>query len=173
MDPTAALTPLPRGPSARDIVALMPREPDDHDDDRAPGRVGLSVGRLSAWSERHPFRAFVAIIAFFALLILALMPLARAIDDKGERMRPMYADLERMHEFQAELEDRTGAPVALTVEPGATATEEGLSFTTSAGVRLVVETTTDGYCVRGENQYGDRSKWQCLDHGDAALHFKD
>lgn len=143
------------------------------DDEQPPGRLGVSAGRLSSWSERHPFRAFVAIVGFFALLILALLPLARSIDDEGERKRPMYADLERMHEFQAELKDRTGGPVALTVEPGATVTEDGRSFTTSAGVRLVVETSADGYCVQGENQYGDRSRWQCLDEGEPALRFED
>ncbi len=39
----------------------------------------------------------------------------------------------------------------------------GRQFTLSPGVSVQVRATKDGYCVRGRNNYGDVTAWQCGD----------
>lgn len=145
------------------------------DDNPPPGRIGRALARLADWSERAPARVSVAAMVAAGVLLLALLPLARALDWRTDRHRPMYDDIERMHTLQKALIKQTGAPVALTLQPGERTTQAGTSFRTSPGVLLVVETDDQGYCVRAEDQYGEVSDWQCSDAADveAPVTFRD
>lgn len=104
----------------------------------------------------------LAIVVALALYAAALVG-GMTLDERTDRSRPMYADIERMALLQYTAHQDSGALVAVTVEPDQTVDVAGSEFTTSEGVSLEVEVTEDGYCIRADNAHGDSTRWQCLD----------
>jgi hypothetical protein len=109
-------------------------------------------------------KAFFAIAIGVVGLTAACLPLAQRLDDQSERMRLMYEDRESMEWLQYQSVTNTGQAIPVELSDGDSARIAGEVFTPSAGVTVVVRTPeTDSYCVQVSNQYGDVSRWACLD----------
>ncbi|GAB2886397.1 hypothetical protein [Nocardioides pacificus] len=110
----------------------------------------------------HTDKGFLlALVGAFALLA-ALTPLAMMLDDRTDRDRPMYEDVNLMMERQARHVVLYGEGEPVSLDPGESVTVADKDFTTSDGVRLrVVVGDRKGYCVSAENEHGKSTGWQC------------
>lgn len=109
-------------------------------------------------------KVFFAIAAGVTLTLAACFPLVQELDHLTDRTRPMYEDLESMEWLQYQSVTVTGRAVPLELTDSESARVAGQVFTPSQGVTVVVRTPeADSYCVQVSNQYGDVSRWACLD----------
>lgn len=120
-------------------------------------------------SHRHHTRRLVPFLIsasglpllILALVVLvALMPLARAIDSHSDRTRPMYEDLTEFEELAAD------HPIAIRGLGSQVITEDGISvagedFTPSPGVTIELRVESDEYCIQASDEEGDESGWDC------------
>lgn len=112
-------------------------------------------------------KVFFAIAAGVTLTLAACFPLVQELDHLTDRTRPMYEDLESMEWLQYQSVTVTGRAVPLELTDSESARVAGQVFTPSQGVTVVVRTPeADSYCVQVSNQYGDVSRWACLDEQD-------
>lgn len=110
-------------------------------------------------------RGAVVFLAVALGLLAACLPFARMLDFQIDRQRPMYTDVRTMAWLQYLNLDAGRGVVPGTVHGRESMTVGGQTFTTARGVTVEVRREGDGFCVRGTNQYGDGSKWQCHDVG--------
>jgi hypothetical protein len=109
-------------------------------------------------------KAFFGIAIGVVVLTAACFPLVQRLDDQTDRMRLMYDDRESMVWLQYQSVTATGRAVAVELSDGDSARIAGEVFRPSAGVTVVVRAPEAGsYCVQVSNQYGDVSRWACLD----------
>ncbi len=97
------------------------------------------------------------------LLIAALFPLAQHLDADADGRKPVYHDVLEMAVLQYRVVRAGGEPLPMTVAPGETVLVGEASFTTAEGVTVEVRQDGVGYCVRGRNDDGHRTRWQCHD----------
>ena len=115
-------------------------------------------------SEQKADRAFFILVAGLLVLVAVLLPVARGIDDRHDRMRPMYDDLRAVEWLEYKSISAGNGPVPVDLEDGASAEIAGEEFAPSTGVHVVVEADgDDSYCARVSNQFGDVSDLHCLD----------
>lgn len=102
----------------------------------------------------------LAMVAMTAGLVAGLLELAGHED----RQRPMYHDALLMAGLQHDLL-KSGRPgVEMSVDDGSAPVVVGAeSFTPMPGVEVVVEQRGESFCVKGSNQYGDETRWICVD----------
>ena len=103
----------------------------------------------------------VALIGAVLVVLVALVPLVLAVDDRADRQRAMYQDRYEMALLQYKQADVHGEPEALVLGPEESVELAGSSYTTAPGVSVVVETSEDGYCVQASNSHGDVAEWRC------------
>jgi hypothetical protein len=118
-------------------------------------------------TDREGDAAFVLIVLAVVAPLLALLPVARNVDESIDRQRPMYEDLARVEwlEYQALLD--TGSAVPVDVGGGETVVIGDEEFRPSSGVQVVVEVSSpDQFCAQAVNEHGDRSSRWCYDPAD-------
>lgn len=105
----------------------------------------------------------LAVIAIFAvaLIVLALTPAVMLLDRGADRDRSMYLDMETMAKLQYLQFQETGRGTATVLGAGESVVVDGHEFTPSPGVTMEVKVSTTRYCIRGHNQYGHTSMWNC------------
>lgn len=109
-------------------------------------------------------KGLLLVLAAALGVLAALVPLARAVDERADRRRPLYADVDRMLEFQARLVAANDEGMAVSLQPGESVAVGDERFTASDGVRLRVVLGPDaGYCVWAGNDHGDATRWQCTE----------
>lgn len=87
-----------------------------------------------------------------------------ALDRREDRERPMYHDVLLVAGLQHDLLKGGRPGVELSVDDGSDPVPVGTEmFTPLPGVEIVVERRNDSYCVQGRNQYGDETRWICVD----------
>lgn len=113
----------------------------------------------------HPLleKGFLIAFGVVFLLIAALYPLAQRLDAVADGRKPVYRDVLEMAVLQYRVVQSDGAPLPMTVEPGQTVQVGRASFTAADGVTIEVRRDGVGYCVRGRNDDGYRTRWQCYD----------
>ncbi len=118
----------------------------------------------TAKRQRPPVWKF----ALLGLVVLAVaaggFAAARALDWRADRQRPMYHDVLLMAGLQYDLLDSGQEGIELSIDSDSEPVRVGeVSFQPLPGVEIVVELREDAYCVRGRNQYGDETHWECVD----------
>lgn len=108
-------------------------------------------------------KGLVIAIAVALVAMAALFPLARLLDDRADRQRPMYRDVLTMAWLQYDHLRQGGTVEPVELRGGESTTIDGRSFTTSPGVTVHVKASDDGYCVKGWDQFGDTTEWKCGD----------
>lgn len=108
-------------------------------------------------------KSFLIALAVVFLLIAALFPLARQLDADADARKPMYENVIEMAVLQYRAVQADGEPEPMTVAPAQTVQVGRDSFTTADGVTVEVRRDGVGYCVRGSNEEGHRTRWQCYD----------
>ena len=113
----------------------------------------------------HPLQEKGFLIAFGAVLLLiaALYPVAQQLDEDADGRKPVYHDVLEMAVLQYRVIRSDGAPVPMTVAPGETVQVGEESFTAAENVTVEVRRDGVGYCVRGRNDDGHQTQWQCYD----------
>ena len=113
----------------------------------------------------HPLLEKGFLIAFGAvfLLIAALFPLAQQLDADADGRKPVYHDVLEMAVLQYRVVRAGDEPLSMTVAPGETVQVGEASFTTAPDVTIEVRQDGVGYCVRGRNDDGHQTRWQCYD----------
>ena len=113
----------------------------------------------------HPLLERGFLIAFGAvfLLIAALYPVAQRLDADADGRKPVYENVQEMAVLQYRVVQSDGSPVPMTVAPQETVEVGGASFTAAEGVTVEVRRDGVGYCVRGRNDDGHQTLWQCYD----------
>jgi hypothetical protein len=115
-------------------------------------------------SPRSELKPVLAVLAAAVVLLVALFPVARHVDETTDRQRPMYEDLARVEWLQYQAMQSTGSAVPLDVEDGETVTIGEAEFRASPGVRVVVEVPgPDQFCAVVSNRFGDESARSCFD----------
>ena len=126
-------------------------------------RFAPRVPRHRTRTEGDPKQLVVVVVVMVALAFAVLIPIALVLDRQVDRTRPMYDDIHRMEYLQYRVAQAGRTNESLTVGPGESVRIAGSRFTPSAGVTIEVKVTPDGYCVRGENSFGDSPDWVCAD----------
>lgn len=124
------------------------------------------TARRSALQEAarsRPELAVIAVVGLALLILAALLPLTLAIDEKTDRQRPLFDDVQEMAELQYAQFQRSGAAEPVSLQGGESATIGKTEFTASPGITLAVTATDDGYCIRAHNDLGDRAPERCED----------
>lgn len=113
----------------------------------------------------HPLleKGFLIAFGLVFLVIAALYPLAQQLDAEADSLKPLYEDVQEMAVLQFRELRTEGEPLAITVGPEETVQVGGVGFTTAEGVTVEVRLDGAGYCVRGRNDDGHVSMWQCYD----------
>ena len=113
----------------------------------------------------HPLleKGFLVAFGVVFLLIAALYPLAQRLDADADGRRPVYENVLEMAVLQYRAVRADGEPVPMTVAPQETVEVGGTRFTTPEGVTVEVRRDGVGYCVRGRNDEGHQTRWQCYD----------
>ena len=113
----------------------------------------------------HPLleRGFLIAFGVVFLLIAALYPVAQRLDTDADDRKPVYENVLEMAVLQYRVVQSDGGPVPMTVAPQETVEVGGASFTTAEGVTVEVRRDGAGYCVRGRNDEGHQTRWQCYD----------
>ncbi len=113
----------------------------------------------------HPLLEKGSLIAFGVvfLVIAALYPLAQRLDADADSLKPLYLDVQEMAVLQFREVRDEGEPRSMVVGPEETVQVGGVSFTTAPGVSVEVRLDGVGYCVRGRNDEGHVTMWQCYD----------
>ncbi|KAA1417033.1 hypothetical protein F0U44_17815 [Nocardioides humilatus] len=85
------------------------------------------------------------------------------VDEYADRDRPMYHDTYVMAGLQYDLlkSGKPGIEVSLDVTEPVHIGDA--AFRTNPGVEIVVEERDGEYCVKGTNQYGSETDWECVD----------
>lgn len=87
-----------------------------------------------------------------------------ALDWREDRERPLYHDVILMAGLQYDLLRGGHDGLELSIGPGDDPVLLGdESFAPLPGVKVVVEQRGESYCVMGSNQYGDETRWVCVD----------
>lgn len=113
----------------------------------------------------HPLleRGFLIAFGIVFLVIAALYPLAQRLDADADSLKPLYHDVQEMAVLQFREVRAEGEPLPMIVGPEETVEVGGVSFTTAEGVSVEVRPDGIGYCVRGRNDGGHVTMWQCHD----------
>ena len=113
----------------------------------------------------HPLleKGFLVAFGVVFLLIAAFYPLAQRLDATADGRKPVYHDVLEMAVLQYRVVQSDGAPLPMTVEPGQTVQVGRASFTADDEVTVEVRRDGVGYCVRGRNDDGYQTRWQCYD----------
>lgn len=113
----------------------------------------------------HPLleKGFLIAFGVVFLLIAALYPLAQRLDATADGRKPVYHDVLEMAVLQHRVVQSDGVPVPMRVGPGETVEVGRASFTTAEDVTVEVRRDGVGYCVRGRNEEGHQTRWQCYD----------
>ena len=113
----------------------------------------------------HPLleRGFLIAFGVVFLLIAALYPVAQRLDTDADDRKPVYENVLEMAVLQYRVVQSDGSPVPMTVAPQETVEVGGASFTAAEGVTVEVRRDGVGYCVRGRNDDGHQTLWQCYD----------
>lgn len=106
-----------------------------------------------------------------ALLALAAVVIAGglvagtvALDRREDRDRPLYHDVILMAGLQYDLLESGQEGLELSANDGSDPVVVGdVPFKPLPGVEIVVEQRGESYCVKGINQYGDETRWVCVD----------
>ena len=110
-----------------------------------------------------PEKGFLIAFGVVFLLIAAFYPLAQRLDATADGRKPVYHDVLEMAVLQYRVVQSDGAPLPMTVEPGQTVQVGRANFTADDGVTVEVRRDGVGYCVRGRNDDGYQTRWQCYD----------
>jgi hypothetical protein len=110
-------------------------------------------------------RLFLIVMAILLGVVVALLPVARLVDDRVDRGRPMYMASQRVAFLEYRNIEQHGAPVPLDVATGDTTTLGEASFTPPSGTSLTVKAYGQGFCVKADNRYGETTGWQCWPAG--------
>ena len=108
-------------------------------------------------------KSFLIALGVVFLLIAALFPLARQLDADADARKPLYENVMEMAVLQYRAVQAEGEPEPMTVAPAETVQVGRNSFTTADSVTVEVRRDGVGYCVRGSNEGGHRTRWQCYD----------
>lgn len=113
----------------------------------------------------HPLleKGFLIAFGIVFLLFAALFPLAQQLDAEADSLKPLYQDVQEMAVLQFREIRTEGEPLPMTVGPEETVQVGGADFTTAEGVSVEVKRDGIGYCVRGRNDDGHVTMWQCHD----------
>ena len=113
----------------------------------------------------HPLleRGFLIAFGVVFLLIAALYPIAQRLDADADGRKPVYENVQEMAVLQYRVVQSDGSPVPMTVAPQETVEVGAASFTAAEGVTVEVRRDGVGYCVRGRNDDGHQTRWQCYD----------
>lgn len=105
------------------------------------------------------------LIAFLAALVLmaAVFPLAQMLDKRDDRQRRMYKDVLSVALLEYNHSQNDGHVQPAELRGGHSTAIGKHHYRPSRGVTVWVKLNGDGFCVRGRNQYGDVTKWQCGD----------
>jgi hypothetical protein len=121
---------------------------------------------VSSFSALSVNAKFAAVVVAVLLLLAALFPFARMYDERVDRARPMYADLETVTWLEYQQVHEAGAsPAPLTITEDRPATINDVTFTPSRGTTVTVTPTGDGYCVTARDQDGDDAGPACWSTG--------
>ena len=87
-----------------------------------------------------------------------------AMGEREDRERAMYHDTIQMAGLQHDLLRRGQEGVEMSIDHESGPLLVGSEpFTPQPGVEVVVEQRGETYCVKGSNQYGDETRWLCVD----------
>ena len=89
------------------------------------------------------------------LLVAALFPVARALDQQTARTAEGIDAIQQMADAQFSLVEKRGRPEPMTVAPGKTVRVGDVVVSTSGNMSVHVDTTEDGYCVSARNVRDD------------------
>lgn len=107
---------------------------------------------------------FIAAGVVAVVLVGILFIVARHVDGVADRKRPMYRDTFTMAGLQWDLLKGDRPPVLAELDHDSSPVQVGEhQFRPESGVRIVVEERGNHVCVQGSNQYGDQTRWQCVD----------
>lgn len=106
-----------------------------------------------------------ALLGLLAIAVtLAVVAGIVALNWREDRERPMYHDVILMAALQHELLENDQAGLELTIDDESEPVVVGdASFAPQPGVEIVVEQRGESFCVRGSNEYGDETRWLCVD----------
>lgn len=114
--------------------------------------------RFSNPGDRLPL--FITIGVF--VLMLACLPIVSMMDADHDEDRPAYQDMLRMENLQRSLVANKERPVAATVTGGQSVKIGPDTFTSSAGVTVVVRVVDkNSFCVSASNDLGAKAKERC------------
>src|SRR5689334_19113133 len=85
------------------------------------------------------------------LLIAALFPVARSLDQQTVRTAEGIDAIQQMADAQYSLVQQQGQPEPMTVAPGQTVRVGDVAVTTDGNMSVHVDVTRDGYCVSARN----------------------
>jgi hypothetical protein len=111
----------------------------------------------------HSWRRIGAYVVVVVVACALLMLFTVVLDRHEDRTRSMYRDAVRMAQLQTDELHNGGALVESDLTHDDRVRVGRKSFRPSVGVRVQVVAHGDGYCVRGWNQHGDRTRWMCGD----------
>ena len=125
--------------------------------------TGSRRSALARAVRTRPELAVIVVVGIALLVLAALLPLTMAIDDKADRKRPLFNDVQEMADLQYLHFQRTGAAKAVSLTDGETVRLGDTDFTPAPGISISVTVTTDGYCIRAHNDLGDQVPERCED----------
>jgi len=115
-------------------------------------------------SHRRLRWKFVLLWVLVVVVTGGMVAAVIALDWREDRERPLYHDVILMAGLQYDLLKSGRDGIELSMSHGDEAVLVGeKSFTPLAGVTVVVEQRGESYCVMGSNQYGDETRWMCVD----------
>src|SRR6478609_9032930 len=89
------------------------------------------------------------------LLLLALFPVARSLDQQTARTAEGIDAIKGMAEAQYGLVEQHGRAKSVTVAPGRTVRVGDVPVSTNGHTSVHVDATSDGYCVSARNVQDD------------------
>jgi len=133
----------------------------------APGSRGpatrATLGPAYAQDQVNRDRQLWVAVVAAVVCLTALFAVARMADLHADRARPMYRDVLSLAWLEYGVLHDGGRPDPVRLGAGDSTTIGGHRLTVSPGVTVRVKVSGDGFCVRGANQYGDTTGWQCGD----------
>lgn len=124
------------------------------------------------------WKSLVIAVCLVALAVVLVVG-SRWFDSRADRRRPMYYSVIRLEDLEWPLLKANRPPVLkrfhhnllagtppvlVKITPKSHAVNiGGVAYRPKPNVLVLVRKSTDGVCVRGKNQYGDHTKWICID----------
>lgn len=110
-----------------------------------------------------PWKVALAALAAVAIIVGVVAGIFE-LDRREDRDRPLYHDVILMAGLQYDQLKSGEEGLELSIDDGSDPVVVGdEAFTPLPGVKIVVEQRDEFYCVQGRNQYGDETRWMCVD----------